>query len=214
MENSSFSLRKRNEICGPHMKKSFLSGILVASFCLGPFCFAGSESPKTETATFAAGCFWGTEEHFRKLPGVISTTVGYTGGKTENPKYEELHDGHTGHAESVEIVFDPSQISYEKLLDSFFKMHDPTTLNQQGNDIGNQYRSAIFYHSDEQKTEALKFKERSRKVGRLECSDHNRNQRCGEILARRGLSPEYLLRNPGGHDNHHLRQISFEPPSE
>ena len=116
------------------------------------------DAQKIETATFAAGCFWGTEEFFRKIPGVIKTEVGYTGGSTKNPKYDEMHDEHTGHAESVEIKFDPSVVTYEKLLDQFFKMHDPTTLNRQGNDTGNQYRSAIFYHGMEQKKVATDFK--------------------------------------------------------
>jgi peptide methionine sulfoxide reductase msrA/msrB len=114
--------------------------------------------PKVEVATFAAGCFWGTEEFFRKIPGVIKTEVGYTGGTVANPKYEDTNDGHTGHAESVNIVFDPQKVGYETLLDQFFKMHDPTTLNRQGNDTGSQYRSAIFYHGDKQKNEAMNFK--------------------------------------------------------
>jgi len=97
---------------------------------------ASSAYAKTETATFAAGCFWGSEEFFRKIPGVVKTQVGYTGGKTLNPKYKDLHSDTTGHAESVELEFDPAKVSYETLLDQFFKMHDPTTLNQQGNDRG------------------------------------------------------------------------------
>ena len=109
---------------------------------------------KTEVATLAGGCFWGVQELIRKLPGVISSTVGYTGGTTANPRYEDVHTGRTGHSEAVQIVFDPRQISYESILRTFFRLHDPTTLNRQGADVGTQYRSAIFYHNDEQKSVA------------------------------------------------------------
>lgn len=107
-----------------------------------------------EKATFGAGCFWGVEEAFRTLPGVTSTAVGYMGGSTTNPTYEDVCSHRTGHAEVVQVEFDPSQVSYDKLLDVFWSIHNPTTLNRQGPDVGSQYRSAIFFHSPEQQQTA------------------------------------------------------------
>ncbi|MBV8688746.1 MAG: peptide-methionine (S)-S-oxide reductase MsrA [Candidatus Eremiobacteraeota bacterium] len=112
----------------------------------------------TEQATFGAGCFWGVEAAFRQLPGVIDAVSGYMGGTKANPSYEDVCSDRTGHAEVVQVTYDPQKVSYRALLDLFWKMHDPTTLNRQGPDVGTQYRSAIFYNSPEQQREALASK--------------------------------------------------------
>lgn len=119
-----------------------------------------------ETATFAAGCFWGVEAAFRQVEGVVSTRVGYTGGAVANPTYEQVCSGKTGHAEAVEIEYDPSQVSYEQLLNVFWENHDPTTLNRQGPDVGAQYRSAVFFNNPEQGTAARASKDKLQQSGK------------------------------------------------
>jgi len=119
-----------------------------------------NNKPVTEKASFAAGCFWHVQEEFDKVKGVVKTTVGYSGGQTKNPTYEKVCSGTTGHAETILVEFDPKVVSYDQLLDVFWKIHDPTQFGGQGVDIGEQYRSAIFYHNDAQKEAALKSKAR------------------------------------------------------
>jgi len=120
-----------------------------------------------EIATFGAGCFWGIEAAFRQVPGVTDAVVGYSGGHTANPTYKDVCTDGTGHAEVVQVTFDPEQLSYEKLLEVFWQIHDPTQLNRQGPDFGTQYRSAIFFHSPEQEAVARKSKEQAQASGRF-----------------------------------------------
>ena len=121
----------------------------------------------TEIATFGAGCFWGVEAAFRRVPGVLDAVSGYSGGRTENPTYKEVCTDQTGHAEVVQVTFDPSKVSYEQLLGVFWKIHDPTQVNRQGPDFGKQYRTAIFFHTPEQQAEALKSKQALDASGKL-----------------------------------------------
>ena len=121
-----------------------------------------------EKATFGAGCFWGVEAAFRQVPGVVDAAVGYIGGTLENPTYQDVCTDTTGHAEVVHVTFDPARVSYQQLLDLFWEIHDPTTLNRQGPDVGRQYRSAVFFHSVEQESAAKSSKQKLQTSGRLQ----------------------------------------------
>ena len=160
---------------------------------------------KREVATLAGGCFWGMEEILRQIPGVLSTQVGYTGGTVTDPRYEQVHAGDTGHAEAVEVVFDPTQITYEQLLGYFFRMHDPTTLNRQGNDVGTSYRSAIFYHSERQREVAERVKEQVDRSGKWPEPIVTEIVRSGEFWPAEDYHQDYLQKNPNGYTCHYLR---------
>jgi peptide methionine sulfoxide reductase msrA/msrB len=162
-------------------------------------------SAKTQIATLAGGCFWGMEEIIRKIPGVVNTVVGYTGGKTAKPTYRQVCTGATGHAEAVQIEFDPAKISYEQILGYFFRMHDPTTLNQQHNDIGTQYRSAIFYHNDDQKKVAEEVKAKVNKSGKFKRPIVTEITAASTFYPGEDYHQKYLVKNPGGYNCHVLR---------
>jgi peptide methionine sulfoxide reductase msrA/msrB len=173
---------------------------------LEPFVKAGLiKGPVHETAILAGGCFWGMEEIIRKIPGVIKTTVGYSGGTTANPTYEEVCTGATGHAESIEVEFDSTRLSYEQLLDYFFRMHDPTTLNRQHNDVGTQYRSAIFYTTEAQKRTAERVKERWGKSGKFSRPITTEITAAGKFYSAEEYHQKYLVKHPGGYTCHVLR---------
>src|SRR3990167_9782034 len=159
----------------------------------------------TERATFAAGCFWGVEAAFRKVPGVVNAIAGYTGGNVANPSYEDVISHDTGHAEAVQVKFDPSTISYEQLLKLFWFIHDPTQVNRQGNDVGEQYRSVIFTHSDEQQrlAEASKTEEVTRHDQPLATIIES----AKEFYPAEDYHQRYLEKNPGGYCHVNLGRV-------
>ena len=158
-----------------------------------------------EIAVIAAGCFWGVEELLRKLDGVIETEVGYCNGNGENPVYNLVKTGTTGHAEAVKILFDPSKISYADLLHKFFKLHDPTTMNQQGNDIGTQYRSAIFYVSEAQKTTAEAITQEVADSGVWKKPIVTEIVLLKKFWSAEDYHQDYLQKNPDGYTCHYWR---------
>ncbi len=158
-----------------------------------------------ETALLAGGCFWGVEELIRKLDGVVDTQAGYTGGNLDKPTYNDVHTGKTGHAEAVQIKFNPKKISYEAILKYFFRLHDPTTLNQQGNDKGTQYRSAIFYESPEQQAIALKVKAEVEKSHKWKKPIVTEITKASTFYPAEEEHQDYLQKNPNGYTCHYLR---------
>ncbi|MBL0938744.1 MAG: peptide-methionine (S)-S-oxide reductase MsrA [Gemmatimonadaceae bacterium] len=165
-----------------------------------------SNTRPMEVAILAGGCFWGMEEILRAIPGVLETDVGYTGGWLENPTYHDTHDSKSGHAESVRVVFDPTQLSYATLLkDWFFRMHDPTTLNRQGNDLGTQYRSSIFYTSEAQRETAEQVKAEAQQSGLWERPITTEIVPEATWWTAEGYHQDYLQKNPGGYSCHFMR---------
>ncbi len=159
-----------------------------------------------EVAILAGGCFWGMQDILRKIPGVLESQAGYTGGWQPNPRYEDTHDSKSGHAEAVRVVFDPRVISYADLLEKwFFRMHDPTTLNRQGNDVGTQYRSAIFYADEVQRATAEAAKARVQASGRWKGKIVTEIAQASAWYPAEGYHQDYLERNPGGYTCHFLR---------
>jgi peptide methionine sulfoxide reductase msrA/msrB len=171
-----------------------------------PGDFATTVKDGQEVASLAGGCFWGVEDLVRSFEGVIETQVGYTGGNLSNPTYKEVKKGSTGHAEAVQIIFDPKIISYEAILNWFFKLHDPTTRNRQGNDIGSQYRSAIFVYDESQRKTAEIVKQQIDQSGKWKGGPV-----VTEIIEATGFWPaeehhqDYLVKNPGGYTCHFIR---------
>ncbi len=161
---------------------------------------------KTRTVVLAGGCFWGMEELFKQLTGVITTRVGYTGGEFHNPTYNDIKTGQTGHAEAVEIRYDPQIITYRQILEFFFKIHDPTTLNRQGNDRGTQYRSAIFVGNNEERDIALEV------IQEIEKSNFWKDPICTKVIQAQEfyeaeeVHQDYLGKNPGGYTCHWIRE--------
>jgi peptide methionine sulfoxide reductase msrA/msrB len=163
-----------------------------------------------ETAILAGGCFWGVEELLRAQPGVIETEVGYTGGTTRAPRYQEVHAGTTGHAEAVRIVFDPRRTSYRTLLEFFFRMHDPTTPNRQGNDVGTSYRSAIFVADESQRQVAEEVIAKVNTSGRWRRPVVTEIAPAGEFWPAEDYHQDYLQKNPGGYTCHYVRDFQFD----
>lgn len=162
-----------------------------------------------ETAYLAGGCFWGMEDLIRKTPGVVSTEVGYMGGEVKNATYNLVKTGTTQHAETVKVVFDPAKLKYSDLLLFFFKIHDPTTSNRQGNDIGTQYRSAIFYTSREQKDEAERTIVRIDKSNAWKSPIVTQVVKAGEFWKAEDYHQDYLQKNPSGYTCHFERKLTF-----
>jgi len=163
---------------------------------------------RQEVVELAGGCFWGMQELLRRVPGVLHTEVGYIGGATADPGYEAVHSGATGHAEAVRVVFDPQRLSFEQLLRWFFRMHDPTTVNRQGNDVGTSYRSAIFYHTEEERKTAEALKARLNAKGHFDGPIVTEIVKAGPFYRAEESHQDYLEKHPHGYTCHYLRPES------
>jgi peptide methionine sulfoxide reductase msrA/msrB len=168
---------------------------------------ASTTEVTTETALLAGGCYWGMEDLFRSLPGVLDTEVGFSGGTTKDPRYEDLRSGTTGHAETLWVKYDPKKITYAQLLDRFFRIHDPTTDERQGNDIGSQYRSAIFYADEEQKKTAERVKAEWNASGRWKRPIVTEIVEAGPFYPAQESHQDYLVKNPSGYTCHFERNF-------
>jgi peptide methionine sulfoxide reductase msrA/msrB len=167
--------------------------------------FASKRGGKVDTAILAGGCFWGVEEIIRGIPGVIDTEVGYTGGRIDDPSYSDVKTGKSGHAEAVQVRFDPQRLSYEELLGYFFRLHDPTTFNRQGNDVGSQYRSAIFVLDDSQRRIAKEVRQRVNASGKWKAPVVTEIVEAGQFFPAEAYHQDYLVKNPSGYTCHYLR---------
>jgi len=188
----------------------FIPASKLAEEGYGQYASLFEDKKKTDgqgrsVATFAGGCFWGMEDILREIPGVLETRVGYAGGTTKNPTYRDVSRGDTGHAETVEVVFDPARITYEELLRYFFRMHDPTTSNRQGNDVGTQYRSVIFYHDEAQRQAAERVKAEVERSGKWKRPIVTEIVPAGEFTLAEDYHQKYLQKHPGGYTCHYLR---------
>jgi peptide-methionine (S)-S-oxide reductase len=183
------------------MRKDALPIFLV----LGILLLTGAKEVSLKKATFAAGCFWGVEKIFAKIPGVVSTRVGYAGGTTANPTYNQVCEGGTGHAEALELEYDPSRVSYGELLITFWEWHDPTTLNRQGPDVGTQYRSAIYTHDEEQAKTAQRSKQLLEESKVYSSPIVTEIAPAGTFTTAEEYHQKYLQKNPFGYCSHHLQ---------
>jgi methionine-S-sulfoxide reductase len=192
------------------MKSIWITTLVSMGFAAGSAAFGlAAGKPREETVELAGGCFWGMEEILRKIPGVLRTEAGYAGGTAAHPTYEEVHAGTTGDAEAVRVVFDPGQLSFEELLRWFFRMHDPTTQDRQGNDIGPSYRSAIFYHTEAQRRTAEDVKAKVDRYGQWGAPVVTQIVKAGRFQRAEAEHQDYLQRYPFGYTCHFLRPESI-----
>ncbi len=183
------------------MKRAVLAAVLAVLAATGGHAM----EKKIEKATFGAGCFWGVEKVFAEMDGVVSTAVGYTGGTRRNPTYEEICTGRTGHAEAVQIEYDPEKVSYTELLEVFWTHHNPTTLNRQANDVGTQYRSAVFYHDDAQRREAERTKRLLDEAKVFHSEIVTEVTSASEFWRAEDYHQKYLKKTPNGYCNLQLQ---------